>query len=113
MDKVKTYISYIETILQKYATLQPVGDWNEYENQVIIDKNNKHFQLIRVGWKGSERTYHIVMHLDIKDDKIWIQEDWTEEGIANELTQMGVPKDCIVLGFYAPFRRGDTEFATA
>lgn len=69
---------------------------------------------MRVGWKDSERTHQCVLHIDIKSDgKIWIQEDWTEVGIANELAKAGVPKSEIVLGFYAPYRRGDTEFAEA
>ena len=69
---------------------------------------------MRVGWKGAERTHHCVLHLDLKENgKIWVQEDWTEAGLANELMKMGVPKSDIVLAFYAPFRREDTGFAKA
>ena len=114
MDKIKTYAIYLENLLQKHAKFSPIGDWKEYENQVIIDKASKHFQLMRVGWKENARTHHCVIHVDLKSEgKIWVQEDWTEAGIANELLEMGVPKADIVLAFYAPFRRKDTGFAVA
>jgi hypothetical protein len=53
----------------------------------------------------------VIIHLDIKDDKIWIQRDGTEIGIANQLIAAGVPKQDIVLGFQAPYKRSLTEFA--
>ena len=51
------------------------------------------------------------MHVDIKDNKIWIQHDGTEIGIAGELEKLGVPKSDIVLGFHAPYKRKFTDFA--
>jgi len=114
MDKKIIYAKYIEELLREHANSTPVGDWEEYENQVVVDKNNVHFQLMRVGWWDQRRTYHCALHLDLKDDgKIWIQEDLTEVGIANQLLEKGVPKSDIVLAFYAPFRREDTGFAVA
>ncbi|MEA5560934.1 element excision factor XisI family protein, partial [Planktothrix agardhii] len=47
------------------------------------------------------------------NDKIYIEEDWTEEGIANELLTEGVPKEDIVLAFHDPETRKLTEFAIA
>jgi hypothetical protein len=37
--------------------------------------------------------------------KIWIQYDGTEEGVATELLEAGVPKAHIVLGFRHPRER--------
>ena len=51
------------------------------------------------------------INVDIKDKKIWIQRDGTEIGIANELIAAGVPKEDIVLGFHAPYKREFTDFA--
>ncbi|MBV7334508.1 XisI protein [Chloroflexi bacterium TSY] len=45
--------------------------------------------------------------------KIWIEIDWTEEGIATELVAAGVPKEDIVLAFHHPSMRQYTEFAVA
>ena len=38
----------------------------------------------------------------IKNEKIYIEEDWTEEGMANELLSKNVPKEDIVLAFHDP-----------
>ncbi len=53
----------------------------------------------------------MVIHVDIRDGKIWIQHDGTEEGIANDLMAAGVPQSDIVLGFHPPSERAYTPFA--
>jgi len=45
--------------------------------------------------------------------KFWIEEDWTEDGIAADLVRAGVPKEDIVLAFHEPGRRQYTDFAAA
>ncbi|MFM7407165.1 MAG: element excision factor XisI family protein [Cuspidothrix sp.] len=57
------------------------------------------------------RTYGVIIHVDIKDDKIWIQRDGIEIGIANELMAAGVNKEDIILGFYAHYKGQFTGFA--
>ena len=54
---------------------------------------------------------HLYM-FDIIDDKVWIQYDGTEDGIADELIEAGIPQDKIVLGFRPPEIRPYTGFAT-
>ena len=49
----------------------------------------------------------------LKDGKIWLEEDWTEQGIATELLKAGVPKEAIVLAFQPPEMRQLSEFAVA
>jgi len=90
----------------------------EYEIQTIFDTERDHYQLLYVGWRGNKRDFGCILHLDIKDGKIWIQHDGTEIGIANQLFEMGVPKKDIVLTFHEPYVRqftgfgmGETEFA--
>ena len=55
--------------------------------------------------------YGVVLHVDIIDGKIWVQQDGTEAGIANQLVELGVPKQDIVLGFDPPMMRDLTDFA--
>jgi hypothetical protein len=57
------------------------------------------------------RIFGCILHLDIKDEKVWIQYDGTEDGIADELVALGVPKEDIVLGFHPADRRQYTGFA--
>ncbi|MEL6381237.1 MAG: XisI protein [Cyanobacteria bacterium J06626_18] len=68
--------------------------------------------MLYVGWRGIKRDFGCVLHLDIKDGKIWIQHDGTEVGIANQLVKLGVPKQDIVLAFHEPEVRQFTNFGT-
>ena len=52
-----------------------------------------------MGWSNKRRVYRCVIHIDIKDGKIWIQHDGTEGCVASELLVQGIDKQDIVLGF--------------
>lgn len=79
--------------------------------QTIFDTVHDHYQLIYVGWDKGKRVYGPVIHLDIKNEKIWLQWNGTEDDIAADLVEMGVPKQDIVLGFHSPYMRQFTDFA--
>ena len=49
----------------------------------------------------------------IRNGKIWIQHDGTQEGVAEELVTAGIPRQQIVLGFHPPKLRKHTEYAPA
>jgi hypothetical protein len=66
-----------------------------------------------VGWEGSRRVHGALIHVDIVDGKIWIHRDGTEDGIAGELEEAGIPKSAIVLGFREPDVRPYTGYAVA
>jgi len=54
-----------------------------------------------------------VVHVDVREGKIYVQHDGTEEGIANRLTEGGIPATQIVLCFHHPDERAQTPFALA
>jgi XisI protein len=109
MDKVTHYRTVIQALLDEYAQYRP--SYGQVEVEKVSDTVNDHYQLVTVGWNGYERIHGIVFHLDIKDGKIWVQHDGTEEGVAHRLVEQGVPKADIVLAFHTPFRRQFTGFA--
>ncbi|OKH20205.1 hypothetical protein NIES593_19600 [Hydrococcus rivularis NIES-593] len=41
----------------------------------IVDRNNSHYRLITMGWEGKRRVHSCFVHLEIIDDKIWIQRE--------------------------------------
>ena len=53
------------------------------------------------------------MHLRIVGEKIWIESDGTEVGIALELLELEIPKEDIVLGFIRPKSPHLTDFSVA
>ena len=111
MVEVSQYPSLIERIIHEYASIpSAVG---EIDTEVIIDEAKGHYELMRSGWVNGRRIHGALIHVDIRGDKIWIQHDGTENGVANDLVAAGVPKDKIVLAFKSPELRKLTEFAVA
>ncbi len=66
---------------------------------------------MKMGWHQDNRIKRNVIHVRLKNQKIWIEEDWTEDGIATDLLQAGVQREDIVLAFHPPRLRQFTEFA--
>ncbi len=109
MAKIDRYRQLIQDLLQAYSEINFGNE--DLETEVIFDTVRDRYQVVHVGWSNKRRVYGCVLHLDIKNEKIWIQHDGTEGGIANELLERGVPKGEIVLAFHSPFKRQFTEFA--
>lgn len=103
------YQNLIEKILTEYASI-PYSH-GEIETRCIFDRPRNQFLLKNVGWNGKKRVDGCIVHLEIINGKIWIQEDNTEYGIATDLEEAGVPKSDIVLGFQPPKLRQYTEYA--
>lgn len=109
MATLDQYSEIVQKILQDYAAFS--RDDQEVETELIFDTTRNHYQLVHIGWQGERRIYGCILHLDIKDGKIWIQHNGTENDIAAELVEMGIPKSDIVIGFHSPFKRQFTEYA--
>ncbi len=113
MAKLTQYRQIIQKILSEYR------DWAAGANQVDVqqcvsfDQERDQYLWFHVGWDQKRRDFGVTVYLEIKEDKIWIEEDWTKQGIANELLEAGVPPEDIVLGFQHPNKRPLTEFAIA
>ncbi|NER79597.1 MAG: XisI protein [Leptolyngbya sp. SIO1D8] len=81
--------------------------------EIVSDKERERYLLIEVGWQDGDLIYGTFLYLDILDDKIWIQHDGTEDGIAYELEAAGIPKNYIVLVFKPLHSRKLTEYAVS
>ena len=106
------YKDIIKNILQSHADYRaalPDG----YDSQLLFDDERGQYIILDMGWNGDNYLHTTPIHLSLIDDKIWIQYDDTEEGIATDLIDAGVPKEDIVLGFRHPKIRRHTGFAVA
>lgn len=101
MEKLARYREIIKTLLYAHAH-PPSRPIEEYESQIVIDEPGDHYYLMKIGWDGVKRMHGCMLHFDIKNGKIWIQEDWTEEGSIDALLEAGVPKEDIVPSFRSP-----------
>jgi hypothetical protein len=110
-DKVSQYRQCIRQLLANYAQVKPAQ--GDIEVQLLIDTEHDHYQLVDVGWVGHRRIHSCLMHLDIKDGKVWIQRNQTDELIAEQLVELGVDRNDIVLGLQPPYARPYTGYSVA
>lgn len=111
MDKLNHYRQIIQEILLAHSQIRPV--YGEIEMEVLFDRERDHYQVLRAGWLQKKRVYGALIHIDLKGEKIWIQYDGTEVGVANELIEKGIPKTDIVLAYHSPFMRQYDGFAVS
>ena len=109
MDTESRFREIVKRVLKTYASFRYAN--GDYDRELILDSENDHYVLMTIGWDKTQRVYYTVIHIDIIDNKLWIQHDATEDGVANDLIAAGVPKDNIVLAFYPIEARRHSEFA--
>ncbi len=114
MDKLTIYRNLIKKILTEYEQLaSQTPNPSGVDSVLALDEKRDQYIWFQVGWHDEKKITAITVYVRIKNEKIYIEEDWTEEGIATELLREGVPKEDIVLAFHDPETRKLTEFAVA
>ena len=113
MDKLTHYQNIIKQILTQYERISAQVPDPDIDEVLMFDDQRSQYLWFNIGWKNDRRVQAISVYARIKNEKIYIEEDWTEEGIATELLREGVPKEDIVLAFHDPQTRELTEFAVA
>ncbi len=116
MDKLTNYQNTIINILTDYYDLlrrsTTIGA-TEIRDELITDTLHNHFQLITLGWQKQRFFHETNIHIDIIDDKIWVQQNNTEFDVVEELLSQGIEKQDIVLGFIPPAAREQMNFVAA
>jgi hypothetical protein len=111
MDKLNKYTSIVKEILTEDARYKP--GHGDIDPVLVFDDERHSYQLMYIGWDGPRRVHSSIIHIRLRNDKIWIEYDGTEEGVATALLAAGIPKEEIVLAFHSPWKRQFTEFAVA
>jgi RimJ/RimL family protein N-acetyltransferase len=113
MDKLTEYPQLIKRILSEYIELSNRRNPPDIETFMIVYEARGHYIWMNLGWQNGERFTGMTVYVRIRDNRFWIEEDWTEEGIATDLVRAGVAKEDIVLAFHEPKMRHYTDFAVA
>jgi hypothetical protein len=112
IDKIAEYRRIIKKVLlpltkRRYSNA-------DLTNESVFDDENNRYIIVSVGWQNNTRRMHgCLVHLDIINEKIWIQRDGTEDGIAYELEAEGISKSDIVLAIHHETVRPHTGYAVA
>ncbi|MCG9886257.1 MAG: XisI protein [Cyanobacteria bacterium] len=109
MDQVIQYRQIIRETLLAHGGIKPA--FGDIEMEILFDLERDRYQVLRAGLLKKSRVYGVLIHIDLKDGKAWIQYDGTEVGVANELLEQGIPREDIVLTYHSPFMRQYNGFA--
>ena len=85
----------------------------DIENETVFDDESGRYLVVSQGWMGDKRVHGCLVHVELRGDKVWIQRDGTEDGVADEFVAAGIPKSRIVLGFRDLDARKLGEYAAA
>lgn len=113
MAQIDDYSTVVKDALSEYAAAVKRGINVNYDVIELFDDEHRQYMVLKLGWQNKKRFQHIPLHVAVRNDKIWIESDWTEEGIATYFLEQGIPNEHIVLGFQPPQMRQYTEFAIA
>jgi XisI protein len=111
MDKVEQYRASVKALITRYASEDSSSQ--DVDVELVLDVEHDHYQWMNVGWEGLTRIYRCIVHLDIKDGKVWLQQNLTDRNPAEELVDMGVAREDIVLGLHPPYKRPYTDYGIA
>ena len=105
----RDYPQIVRELLNQHAQSKP--SFGNIEVETIFDVEHDRYQIVHMGWHHDRRVHHCVMHIDIRNHKIWIMHNTTEHELDLELIELGVPKSDIVLGLHPPELRQFTGYA--
>ena len=114
MEKINQYRQILKDVLSEFTKSRSTNTQvTDVETQLLIDTENDHYQVLRVGWRNRAQVFLVVFHFDIKNDKIWLQQNASDYDIVGDLEERGIPKSDIVLAFHSPQMRPFTGYAVA
>jgi hypothetical protein len=96
-------------ILADYADRSTVSN---IQTLAVFDEKENHYQLLDIGWdEEGRRVFQPILHLDLIDGKIWIQENSTDWDIAKALVEANIQPSEIVLGMHSKVLRQLGDYA--
>jgi hypothetical protein len=113
-DRIEHDRLVVEQVLLEFAQIPYALD--DVVTVPVFDRQQQRYLLVVKGWEGlhrDRRVYYGLVHIELHDDRIWIEHDGTEEGIAADLLRAGIPKERIVLAFHRADVWPRTGFAVA
>ena len=109
MDRLEHYRAALREVVSEL--IEHRISHGDVRTEAIIDPSGDHYLVMHVGWQGNCRVHSCILHVDIIEEKVWIEHDGTSEGVADALLAAGIPPESIVLGFQPPEMRRLSEFA--
>jgi hypothetical protein len=89
MDQLDRYRAIVRRLIEEYASYKPA--YGDIRTEAVVDREHDHYEVMQVGWDGDRRVHGSVIHIDIRDGKVWIEYNGTDARLGEELVAAGVP----------------------
>ena len=109
MDSLNQYRAIVKRIIAEQAQIVP--SHGDTEVVAVCDEANDNYLVMVLGWSHDYRHHAAIIHLRLKDGKVWVEYDGTEDDIAAMLLAAGIPQADVVLAFLRPEQREQSELA--
>ena len=101
MEKVDKYRRIVINLIEKYASFK--SSYTGIKDYAVCDRQTDNYILLNIGWHPSGHRQHgYPIHIRIKDAKVWVEWDGTDQEIVQQLIDAGIPENDIVLGWNKP-----------
>jgi hypothetical protein len=111
MDTPAADREVIERVLAEYAAI-PYAH-GDVKTETVFDRTSDRYLLVIVGHDGKRRVHGCLVHIDIEGERVVIQRDGTEHGMAPDLARGGIAPERIVLAFHHRGAKPYSEFLAA
>lgn len=98
MDSLTHFRQKIQKILSEFA-----DKWQHSANTLkvitLFDKEQDHYQVLQMGWEKGQFVFSCMIHIDIIDERIWIQRNTTDTELIPLFVAEGISPSCFAIGF--------------
>src|SRR5215813_3188746 len=95
MDKLENYRQMVKQVVGMHANYP--SDQDYIDTLAVCDEQTDNYLLLDIEASETGYKYWVIFHLRISDEKVGIEKDGIECGIARDLVDVGIPKEDINL----------------
>ena len=102
MDTRAPYSNIVKDVISKYAKLRP--SHGQIRLDTVFDDRQGNDALMQTGWDRGIRVRGNLIFITIRDEKVHVEYDGIERGIADELVDRGIQQEDVILEFLSTDR---------
>lgn len=87
----------VKQVISQYARLTP--SHGQIRLDTVFDETQDRYALMQTGWNQGCRVRGNLIYITVQNDRIYLEYDGMEQGITQDLLDLGVPSEQIVLAF--------------
>jgi hypothetical protein len=71
MDQLDRYRELVCRLIEEYASYKPAN--GDIRTKAVLNRERDHYEVMQVGWEGDRRVHGSIIHIDIRDGKVWLE----------------------------------------